>query len=65
MIKSQTLIGVQGNSGKAEAKAHAPAWLVRLDRPTKNSLPKKRVESVCEMRNSANVGKLHIRIEEG
>lgn len=36
---TSTLIGVQGNSGKADAKAQAPAWFVRDDKPTKNSLP--------------------------
>lgn len=34
-----TLIGVHGNSGKAAATALAPASLVYLPTPTKNSLP--------------------------
>ena len=39
-------MGVHGNSGKAEARAHAPASLVREDNPTKNSLPERRKSKV-------------------
>ena len=34
-----TLTGVQGNSGKAEARALAPARFVLSEIPTKNSFP--------------------------